>query len=652
MKKLVYMIIFSLIFIITACDDPSAQNVPVAKLVNGNEIVFPSTIIGESSESETIELKNTGNGDLEIESANLKLNSGEYDISDLEEQLPITLKNNQSLKFIVTFTPTKIDKSHKNIITFLTKGLDENPEFTINAPENSPRIKLSPRTLMFSNSDIQSFEISNVGNAILTITQDVTINGEKFKFDDDFEILANTKICPKDAKSDNPTCKEGGNTLARSIIAKVNYNGTPGSSDTGSVKIFNDGESGADVSFVGLTAATNVCHLYITNVEDDVLDFGSVYIEGTGAVRNIALINTGGADCILDSIELTSTTVDTFALAYLETYPEITSPITIPSRANATSNNPNQYIFKVSFKPTAETSYTGKLTIKGSDPLWTDAKKEIPLVGDGTKATLPIAKCNPDYFEVEPAIDNPNNPISVITLNGSESFDPSGGTLSYKWEKVSAPTGSTAMPRTPTAASSTYFVDLAGEHKLKLTVTNESGLQDSCEVTAVGVTSNALHVELFWDKAGDLDLHLKKFGTGDGDWGSMIEDCYWKSCKQGLSWGEPGDADDPRLDRDDITGKGPENINMDAPVITGADQYYTVGVKNYGNSANPTATVRIYCNGGAQFEYSMSLPDKMDPVSGTGGSFWWVSGIEWTENGCNLVYMNTVGVYPGAAGTR
>lgn len=646
MKSIIYVLFLTITLIMAACSDPPIQNVPIPKITNGNEIVFPSTIIGESSESETIELKNAGNGRLEIKAASLKLKNGEYDISDVESKVPASLEEGQSIKFTIKFTPTQIAKKHKNILKFKIAGMDD-LELGIDAPINAARIKLSPKTLMFSNSKVQSFEISNSGNAILTITKDVTINGDKFKFDDDFSILEGTKLCPKDAKSDNPTCKDGDTVIPRSIVAKVNYSGTPGSSDTGSVKIFNDGEPGATVSFVGLTAATNVCHLFITNIEDDVLDFGSVYIEGDGAAKNIALINTGGDDCILDGIELVSDQADIFSLQYLDNYPMFSTPITIPSRANSTTDNPNQYIFKVLFKPTAETSYTGKLTLRGSDPLWTDAKKEIPLLGQGSKATLPVAKCNPDYFEVEPAIDNPNNPISVITLNGSESFDPSGETLSYKWEKISAPAGSIAQPRTPTSAESTYFVDLAGEHKLRLTVTNESGLSASCEVTAVGATSNALHIELFWDKDGDIDLHLKKPGTNDSSWGSNTDDCFWgNACKGGyLHWGAPGNADDPKLDRDDMIGQGPENINMDAPESVAVGQGYMVGVKNYHHTSNPTVTVRIYCNGGAQFEESRSLPNS-------GTSFWWVATIGWSADGCNIDGLENVGNYPGAAGTR
>ena len=395
------------------------------------------------------------------------------------------------------------------------------------------------------------------------------------------------------------------------------------------------------------------CQLYVTNIENDVVDFGDISIDDDSVTRDIALINIGNVDCTINSIEVTSDISDIFKLEYFAGYPEITAPIIIQSRENTTVENGNQYVFKAAFKPRAERLYTGKIIINSPNSSWIDNKKEISLLGTGTNVNLPVAKCSPSYFAVEPAIDNPNNPVSIITLNGAQSYDPSGEHLTYRWEKVSGPVGSTAMPRTPTSANSNYFIDLAGEHKIKLTVTNESGKSASCEVTAVGITSNALHIELFWDKDGDLDLHLKKFGTPDSDWGSILNDCYWNNlCKSdnGLEWGESGTMNNPRLDRDDMQGRGPENINIDFPAITPEDEYYLIGVRNFSNSAHPVATIVVYCNGEKSFTESMSLPGRGDEPD----SFWWVAGIEWSNSGCNIKTddISKTGLYPGAQGTR
>ena len=72
-------------------------------------------------------------------------------------------------------------------------------------------------------------------------------------------------------------------------------------------------------------------------------------------------------------------------------------------------------------------------------------------------------------------------------------------------------------------------------------------------------------------------------------------DCDWNN--RTPSWDVPGTLDDPSLDRDDIPGKGPENIRINQPSTA---HPYTIGVHMFSWLASPstvTATLKVYCAG-------------------------------------------------------
>jgi hypothetical protein len=128
-------------------------------------------------------------------------------------------------------------------------------------------------------------------------------------------------------------------------------------------------------------------------------------------------------------------------------------------------------------------------------------------------------------------------------------------------------------------------------------VTDSLGATSSCTMTVVVNALGDLWIELTWDRNNDMDLHLQHPSGGNNHnangWQAFPYDCYFADTNP--SWDGPGTADDPSLDRDDISGTGPENIRINVP-STSHD--YTIGVHMYSWAASPQAvntTVKVYC---------------------------------------------------------
>ncbi len=76
---------------------------------------------------------------------------------------------------------------------------------------------------------------------------------------------------------------------------------------------------------------------------------------------------------------------------------------------------------------------------------------------------------------------------TAVTLTGSGS-DPDGGSVTYSWVVVTAPTGSTATPATPASASTTFNPDAAGTYTLQFCVTDDESVKTCCTVTINAVS--------------------------------------------------------------------------------------------------------------------------------------------------------------------
>lgn len=220
----------------------------------------------------------------------------------------------------------------------------------------------------------------------------------------------------------------------------------------------------------------------------------------------------------------------------------------------------------------------------------------------------PVAVCSVSPNPVTP-------PFEAATWDGTASYDPDGGTIiDYTWTLVEQPAGS-SLNIVGAATSAPFTPQIAGTYTGQLVVTNNSGVASNpCEVDLDAIPAEDLWIEMYWERSGDdMDLHLLKPGANMGDL-TTSSDCYYGNCVgSGLNWGASGPADNPVLDLDDISGTGPENINIDAP----EEDTYMVVVHDYpGSVYNGTnnVTVNVYLDGSLEFTNTRNIDNEGEYV--------------------------------------
>ncbi|MBC7097582.1 PD40 domain-containing protein, partial [Candidatus Bipolaricaulota bacterium] len=100
-----------------------------------------------------------------------------------------------------------------------------------------------------------------------------------------------------------------------------------------------------------------------------------------------------------------------------------------------------------------------------------------------------------------------------VKLDGSSSYDPDGDSLSYEWEFVSKPVGSSVTLSNPSSVTTTFIPDKEGEYSIKLTVSDEWGgvSFDTVVVTAEPVESiPELRILFTTNRDGNWEIYSMK----------------------------------------------------------------------------------------------------------------------------------------------
>ncbi|MCP4500827.1 MAG: choice-of-anchor D domain-containing protein [Deltaproteobacteria bacterium] len=280
---------------------------------------------------------------------------------------------------------------------------------------------------------------------------------------------------------------------------------------------------------------------------------------------------------------------------------------------------------------------SGALLLGTNDP--NHLESIVPLSVTGAVAPTAI----PEVLTINGTpVSSPNpqvGPLDDVLLTGERSVPANQGAtiVDYMWEIVNQPAESTVTLTTPNSVTTALQfsssggnrqgLDVAGTYEILLTVTDSNGLTSTndARITLNAIPQEALLIQLTWDTpTGDIDLHLNK----DGGNSCGTSTCYFFNCKavsNPLEWDTISgrSAGDPTLDVDDLTGYGPESINVDFPV----DATYKVGVDYYWGSQDSWATVKVYINSALQYENSAQMRS---------GEWWDVVDIAWANGAATV----------------
>lgn len=312
------------------------------------------------------------------------------------------------------------------------------------------------------------------------------------------------------------------------------------------------------------------------------------------------------------SLRLRATATDDVGIAS-ERWELLASPPGSAARLRPPDANPTNLV------PDRQGRYELRFTAVDVEGL--SASCDVTVIGTPTPPTLTC----PEVVTTEP--------LRTVEITASAVDD--GMIVTWRWSATSRPPGSRAAEPAPRNAPTTRFTpDIAGVFELTVEVVDDDGMTASCTTRVEAGNVDGLRVEMFWDTNGtDMDLHLMN-PTGTR-WTSM-DDCHFRNCTGGprLEWGAPGVDDNPRLDIDNTSGFGPENINIERP----QPGSYRIAVHNWRGTGPNNTTVRIYCGGSTTTPRETLGPV---PLRGASDDLWRVADVEITPGGCRITPIVT-----------
>lgn len=358
----------------------------------------------------------------------------------------------------------------------------------------------------------------------------------------------------------------------------------------------------------------------------DKVDFGAV-VKNSFHVEEVELFSCGDKTVEVSAIELQAGAQSPFRLDL--------QGIGTPSKAQPLVLNPGERkTFLVTYLPEAvKTAQDGSvlsdvdtIRVANSSPR---PEVLIPVSGRAVEGAKPVC----EFKVTSPKEGEVGDGESVLVLDRLSFYDqsydpmPGGGVVAWEWSATTPPGSADVFQPSYTFPTPTFEVNVVGDYLFCLKVFNTLGISSDqcCKLVHVKAGEGCV-VELTWetpldpdptDQCGtgkncgsDMDLHIvhryaggpdiDKNGQPDGFFDKRW-DCFWFNPRP--TWVEGGDAvlDQPRLDRDDTDGAGPENFHYDR---SPPGECYKVGVHYWDDHTFGASypTLRVFLDGDLKYE--------------------------------------------------
>ncbi len=407
---------------------------------------------------------------------------------------------------------------------------------------------------------------------------------------------------------DSPVVIPAGETRPIDIL----YRALGSEQADGQVVFLSDDPQAPDGTILTMFANANSPCIRVTPTR---VDFGAKRVGETASIDvQIESCGAGEGELVIDSIEIVDDPSGVFDVdaSVLGTFPltltlgeVVTLPVQYLAASVAQLDGSGQFIRDAGLLRVSSNAFI--------------ADFDVPLSGFGTDGSCPVAVI--DVAQGDEVI-----PQTRLTISASNSTASSGVVSRWQW-RVVQPTGSASVILPSTQSENISFeANIVGEYVFYLKVWDSFGTESCVEAERrVFVTSTEdIRVELLWDNpsdsnqvdfdGADVDLHFVhpngiNGSTGRPNWYSSPWDVYYANPRP--RWSTSNTRANPTLDRDDVDGAGPENLNLD---VAEFGLTYHVGVHYYDDwtYGESYVTVRVYIRGALREQWNRVRMVELD----------------------------------------